>query len=513
MSAKVSVSSPPTNASILKRLADVEAWMKSAGEKNKALEARCIASERKVASLEMANKELREELCGLKKGAMVAISGRRDKNSKRIVAPENQARDEDVVEEGDNDGDEQETPATELSLLKKAQDAYVIVTIFHTYSYSFMQFVGAATTLLTVCSLHPVTKWDAEEVGVPVVDEGVRVRVWAAIGVGSWSVGAMFNVLSDWESGVRVNPVQAAWPAAPICLLSGFFSLGLVIGAMDLALTLGGVDFSYYGNFSIILLGIGVIMSAVIAPIFMHKAYFEWDLGPDHPVRDTYKMEQRGAGQNAFKIGGERRRRTSVMKKEMRKIRSKKDRSIPYWSIVILTLGVAINILAYPTLIVPFFNADTTSDAVRVAVLTIILSIVTETTLMIMRCTLVGVGENFYIKTSVSKQNIIHFFEVFSILARRLLLGCMAEQRSVYTVSLCGGCVVVVSLSRSLPSPLSFPHPTFPSSPAYTHLHLSPHLLSGHRAHVCGGSLASRHIFREGAVVQRVAQDARTDRG
>ena len=436
MSAKVSAahsSSTTENASILQRLADTEAWMKSAGEKNKELEMRCAASESKVESLVKANKELREELDELRKGGLISVSGRlegREKkrdHSKRLLALEDCERNPETNDQVKEDKDATSSGA-ELTYSKQAEDASVVATIGQTYVYAFGQFAVAATILLATCNAFPVTKWDDSSVGVPVVDEQVRVRSWFSVMGGCATLLAAFNTNSHWDSGICNEPWAAAWPALPICILSGSFAFSVAIGGSLGSLALG-VDLSFYGNLTMIVFSIACVLYVAIAQVLMRKAYFEWWLGPDHSVREQHRREEEDLAQNTKRA---RQRRPSLIEQAFRKIKDSRTTSIV--RTILVTTGLAVNAVLYPTLIIPFFNADTTSDSVRVIILTVVLSLISEGTLMVLRFAKIQVGKNFDPKVAVQVQNMLLLFEVFTIVTRRLLLGCMAVQRSVFAV-------------------------------------------------------------------------------
>ena len=126
------------------------------------------------------------------------------------------------------------------------------------------------------------------------------------------------------------------------------------------------------------------------------------------------------------------RRRSSVVEDEIRRIQED-DPQASIMSTVIMCSGAVFNAILYPTLIVPFLNADTTSDNSRIFIITVVLSALTEATLIVMRFGFIQTSdEKFNIRAAVRNQNVLMLFESFSILARRILLGCMRSQRSVF---------------------------------------------------------------------------------
>ena len=121
-----------------------------------------------------------------------------------------------------------------------------------------------------------------------------------------------------------------------------------------------------------------------------------------------------------------------MVEDEIRRIQEG-DPQASIMSTLIAIFGAGCNMVLYPTLIVPFLNADTTTDNSRIVIIAVILSALTEGTLIVMRFGSILISdEDFNIRASVPRQNVLMAFESFSILARRILLGCMRSQSSVF---------------------------------------------------------------------------------
>ena len=362
--------------------------------------------------LEMENQELRQEVDLLKRG---------------LVANQTQGKLE-KVRERDGDADEGEEEELEdfwaLVDLPRPSETSAAHVAFQAYAYTGMHAAVNGIVLVAFLEWFPVTNYKSGA-GVPVMNVDVSVSRWYPILMGAEALGASFNIISNWESGVRDgDPCMAFWPAFPIAIATGTFWYGMLVATVAVLRHLG-VDPIYHARLDVPIVFLFVMLYIITFQILVRKAYYDWSWG-----RDALEDDKSTTSKNMKRISD--RRRSSVIEDEIRMIQED-DPAASIMSTAILLGGMFFNIILYPTVIIPYLNADATDDSARVLVIAIGLSILTEVTLMIMRfANIKTTGEDFNIRASVADQNALMFFESTCIITRRILLGCMRSQQAVF---------------------------------------------------------------------------------
>ncbi len=329
------------------------------------------------------------------------------------------------------------------------------------YTYTFAMAAPNGLALFALMEWFPVTDFESLS-GVPAMKVGVLLSRWFPVYLGSYVIGTSFNVIAQWESGVRNgHPWDAAWPAFPICIFNGALWYGTYL-AVVAALRANRIDPIYFARFDIPLVFVFMILYIFTSQVLMRKGYVDWGWysyaetkeeggkkskeekesikdktesntnEKTNESSDTKKKEKMEKGKEIDKNRRRSSLRSSVVEDEIRRIQED-DVQASVLSSLILIFGATFNAILYPTLIVPFLNADTTSDNSRIIIISVVLSALTEGTLIVMRFgSIMTSDEDFNIRAAVCSQNALLIFESFTILARRILLGCMRSQSSVF---------------------------------------------------------------------------------
>ena len=320
--------------------------------------------------LEKENEELREEVKLLKR----SFAGQQ--------TSEELEEKSDIGEEVDGEEREREE-FWALADLPRPSETSAAWVAFQAYSYTGMHALVHGLVLVAFLEWFPVTDYKSV-VGVPAMNVNVVYSRWVPAFEAVHILGASFAIISSWESGVRDSePWNAAWPAFPISVVTGTFWLGIhdtiILGLQD-----HGVDLVYYVRLDVVLYVVIVLAWVLSCQGLIRKAYHEWGWGHDAEEEEVTEAKHINIISKATKTQISGRRRSSVVEDEIRKVQ-RDDPKASIVSMMVVIFGIGFNMLLYPIVIIPYLNADTTTDFARVLIISVGLSILTEGTLIVMR--------------------------------------------------------------------------------------------------------------------------------
>ena len=415
-------------------------------EENQELRGRINSHEMEMKLLDEENRGLREQ---------VDVQGKELQLIKQSLAGQLTAEGQQleatlqkVVERGENAGLGEGDEAEELWALvdlPRASDVSAGWAALLAYMYTFVHAATCSFLLFVCLEWFPVTDFKSAT-GVPVMNVDVLVSRWYPVTLSVLTIGTAFNIIASWESGIRHGPPwNAAWPAFPITVVNGALLFSIFVATIA-ALRAQGFDTVYFARLDIIIFFFFGVLWVITTQILLRKAYHDWGWGPgageeeegtkakgkEKKEKSKKKQTKKKTKKKKKKKKNAGRRRSSVLEDEIRRIQEDNP-TASILSTVFVLGGVTFNMALYPTLIIPYLNADTTTDFARTLVISVGLSLLTEGTLMVLRFGYITTSEeDFNIRAATRAQNVLFLFESMCILGRRILLGCMRSQQAVF---------------------------------------------------------------------------------
>eukprot|EP00948_MAST-09A_sp_MAST-9A-sp1_P000583 g583.t1 len=291
----------------------------------------------------------------------------------------------------------------------------VVKTMFFVYLYATL--IGSITTLLFAYLMTAkFTDWSGKKYGVPIVDLDIFIYQFYYPAFSIATAGWAFHIASFWESGIKEDPDSKLFPYG---LLEGFCyiisSTTVIMGIQYPMWHYGKIDLIFWGRIDFILI-VGGLIGGMLSAAKLRDIVFQCLNGKssEDVIKEKMKIHKR---RRSSQID------LSAIKDEVQK--EGKGKWIVIISGIVCTL--------YPLFLMKAYNSDNIHDAWRVFFVTIVHPVISEIILLSLRN-----GKNdvksaqFSEKLYLQNQAHVFWLELFLQLVRRIMVGCMQYQLSVY---------------------------------------------------------------------------------
>jgi len=330
-------------------------------------------------------------------------------------------QDEPNLDEEDASTDEPQEGTDEPQETSEEEKPQTIGDVWKTMIFVYLYAILLTVFIILYWSYFldaDFTDWSGKKYAVPVVDLEIYIRDFLYPGISIAMVGmGTFQVASFWESGVKEEPESKL---VPYGLLEGLsFFIGMTTAIMGIQYSMwhyGKIDFIYWFRFDVLLqIVFGAIGGILLGKKLRYTAFYFFNgKTVDAITKDKIKARKR-------------RRSSQIAVADILEETKKEDKGR-----FILILSIVVCCL-YPMIIMKAYNSDNIHDIWRILFVSFIHPIISEVILLSLRNAKNDVKSvSFSEKLYLQNQAQVFYLELLLQLTRRIMVGCMHHQFSVY---------------------------------------------------------------------------------